>query len=52
MQKQQKEEQRKKKHKKEFKRFDAILKEIFSEAIGVIYYLAIGKKIGKAHAFK
>jgi len=47
MQKQQKEEQRKKKHKKEFKRFDAILKEIFSEAIGVIYYLAIGKKIGK-----
>jgi predicted transposase YdaD len=47
MQKQQKEEQRKKKHKKEFKRFDAILKEIFSEAIGTIYYLAIGKKIGK-----
>ena len=47
MQKQQKEEQRKNKHKKEFKRFDAILKEIFSEAIGVIYYLAIGKKIGK-----
>ena len=47
MQKQQKEEQRKKKHKKEFKRFDAILKEIFSESIGVIYYLAIGKKIGK-----
>jgi predicted transposase YdaD len=47
MQKQQKEEQRKKKYKKEFKRFDAILKEIFSEAIGVIYYLAIGKKIGK-----
>jgi predicted transposase YdaD len=47
MQKRQKEEQRKKKYKKEFKRFDAILKEIFSEAIGVIYYLAIGKKIGK-----
>jgi predicted transposase YdaD len=47
MQKQQKEEQRKKKHKKEFKRFDPILKEIFSEAIGTIYYLAIGKKIGK-----
>jgi hypothetical protein len=23
------------------------LKEIFSEAIGTIYYLAIGKKIGK-----
>jgi hypothetical protein len=35
------------KHKKELKRFDAILKEIFSEAIGTIYYLAIGKKIGK-----
>ena len=35
------------KHKKELKRFDAILKEIFSEAIGMIYYLAIGKKIGK-----
>jgi hypothetical protein len=35
------------KHKKELKRFDAILKEIFSEAIGMIYYLATGKKIGK-----
>jgi predicted transposase YdaD len=35
------------KHKKELKIFDAILKEIFSEAIGMIYYLAIGKKIGK-----
>ncbi len=35
------------KHKKELKRFDAILKEIFSETIGMIYYLAIGKKIGK-----
>jgi uncharacterized protein YuzE len=32
---------------KELRRFDAILKEIFSEAIGKIYYLAIGKKIGK-----
>ena len=32
---------------KELKRFDPILKEIFSEAIGKIYYLAIGKKIGK-----
>jgi hypothetical protein len=32
---------------KELKRFDPILKEIFSEAIGTIYYLAIGKKIGK-----
>jgi hypothetical protein len=35
------------KYKKELKRFDAILKEIFSETIGMIYYLAIGKKIGK-----
>jgi len=34
-------------YKKELKRFDAILKEVFSEAIGTIYYLAIGKKIGK-----
>jgi hypothetical protein len=33
--------------KKELKRFDPILKEIFSEAIGKIYYLATGKKIGK-----
>jgi hypothetical protein len=32
------------KHKKELKRFDTILKEIFSEAIGMIYYLATGKK--------
>ena len=35
------------KYKKELKRFDPILKEIFSEAIGTIYYLAIGKKRGK-----
>jgi hypothetical protein len=35
------------KYKKELKRFDTILKEIFSEAIGTIYYLAIGRKIGK-----
>jgi predicted transposase YdaD len=35
------------KYRKELKRFDPILKEIFSEAIGTIYYLAIGKKIGK-----
>jgi CO dehydrogenase nickel-insertion accessory protein CooC1 len=34
-------------YKKELKRFDPILKEIFSEEIGTIYYLAIGKKIGK-----
>ena len=32
---------------KELKRFDPILKEIFSEAIGKIYYLATGKKIGE-----
>jgi hypothetical protein len=37
----------KKEYKKELKRFDPILKEIFSEAIGTIYYLAIGRKIGK-----
>ena len=43
--KQQKE--KRKENKKELKRFDAILKEIFSEAIGMIYYLATGKKIGK-----
>jgi len=35
------------KYKKELRRFDTILKEIFSEAIGTIYYLAIGEKIGK-----
>ena len=35
------------KYKKELRRFDTILKEIFSEAIGTIYYLVIGKKIGK-----
>jgi predicted transposase YdaD len=40
-------EKREYKHKKELKQFDAILKEIFSESIGAIYYLAIGKKIGK-----
>jgi predicted transposase YdaD len=43
--KQQKE--KRKENKKELKRFDAILKEIFSEAIGMIYYLATSKKIGK-----
>jgi len=32
---------------KELKRFDPILKEIFSEALGKIYYLATGKKIGE-----
>jgi predicted transposase YdaD len=39
--------EKRKEYKKELKRFDTILKEIFSEAIGTIYYLAIGKKIGK-----
>jgi predicted transposase YdaD len=39
--------EKRKKNKKELKRFDAILKEIFSEAIGIIYYLATGKKIGE-----
>jgi predicted transposase YdaD len=37
----------KERYKKELKRFDPILKEIFSEAIGKIYYLATGEKIGK-----
>jgi len=32
---------------KELKRFDPILKEIFSEALGKIYYLATGKKISE-----
>ncbi|MFZ8802605.1 MAG: hypothetical protein ACO2PO_06410 [Candidatus Calescibacterium sp.] len=41
------EEKEKERYKKELKRFDPILKEIFSEAIGTIYYLAIGRKIGK-----
>ena len=45
--KKEKKKNRKKEYKKELKRFDTILKEIFSEAIGTIYYLAIGKKIGK-----
>ena len=39
--------EKRKEYKKELKRFDAILKEIFSEAIGIIYYLATGRKIGK-----
>jgi len=45
--KKEKKKNKKKEYKKELKRFDPILKEIFSEAIGTIYYLAIGKKIGK-----
>jgi predicted transposase YdaD len=39
--------EKREKYKKELKRFDTILKEIFSEAIETIYYLATGKKIGK-----
>jgi len=42
-----KENKKKEIYKKELKRFDPILKEIFSEAIGTIYYLSIGKKIGE-----
>jgi hypothetical protein len=42
-------EQKRYKHKKELKRFDLILKEIFSEAVGIIFWLATGQKIeGKA----
>jgi predicted transposase YdaD len=37
------------KRKKELKRFDLILKEIFSKAVGIIFWLATGQKIdGKA----
>jgi predicted transposase YdaD len=37
------------KYKKELKRFDPILKEIFSKAVGIIFWLATGQKIeGKA----
>jgi predicted transposase YdaD len=36
-------------HRKELKRFDLILKEIFSKAVGIIFWLATGQKIyGKA----
>ncbi|MFZ8801506.1 MAG: hypothetical protein ACO2PO_00725 [Candidatus Calescibacterium sp.] len=36
-------------HKKELRRFDLILKEIFSKAVGIIFWLATGQKIeGKA----
>ena len=42
-------EQKRYKHKKELKRFDLILKEIFSKAVGIIFWLATGQKIeGKA----
>ena len=44
-----KREKREYKHKKELKRFDLILKEIFSKAVGKIFWLATGQKIeGKA----
>jgi predicted transposase YdaD len=37
------------KHKKDLRRFDLILKEIFSKAVGIIFWLATGQKIeGKA----
>jgi predicted transposase YdaD len=42
-------EQKRYKHKKELKRFDLILKEIFSKAVGIIFWLSTGQKIeGKA----
>jgi predicted transposase YdaD len=42
-------EQKGYKHKKELRRFDLILKEIFSKAVGIIFWLATGQKIeGKA----
>jgi predicted transposase YdaD len=42
-------EKREYKYKRELKRFDLILKEIFSKAVGIIFWLAIGQKIeGKA----
>jgi hypothetical protein len=41
--------EKRKKYKKELKRFDLILKEIFSKAVGIIFWLATGQKIeGKA----
>jgi predicted transposase YdaD len=42
-------EKREYKYKRELKRFDLILKEIFSKAVGIIFWLATGQKIeGKA----
>jgi hypothetical protein len=42
-------EKREYKQKRELKRFDLILKEIFSKAVGIIFWLATGQKIeGKA----
>jgi len=41
--------EKRKKYKKELERFDLILKEIFSRAVGIIFWLATGQKIeGKA----
>ncbi len=41
--------EKRKKYQKELKRFDLILKEIFSKAVGIIFWLATGQKIeGKA----
>jgi len=45
-------EKREYKYKRELKRFDLILKEIFSKAVGIIFWLATGQKIeGKAKVF-
>jgi predicted transposase YdaD len=38
-------EQKRYKHKKDLRRFDLILKEIFSKAVGIIFWLATGQKI-------
>jgi hypothetical protein len=44
-----KQKHKKQKYKKELKRFDLILKEIFSKAVVKIFWLATGQKIeGKA----
>ena len=41
--------EKRKKYQKELKRFDLILKEIFSKAVSIIFWLATGQKIeGKA----
>jgi predicted transposase YdaD len=45
IEKQQKE--KRKKYQKELKRFDLILKEIFSKAVGIIFWLATGQKIDR-----
>jgi hypothetical protein len=37
--------EKRKKYQKELKRFDLILKEIFSKAVSIIFWLATGQKI-------